>query len=220
VSKELIVFDMDGVLVDVKESYREAIRATVAAYTDEEPSHELIQQYKNRGGWNNDWKLSQELLRVAGHEVDYEEVVEIFNSFFFGMGGVPGLMEREKWIDDTGVLERLAARYDLAIFTGRLREEAWMTLRRYGTHIEWFAVMGDDDVTQSKPAPDGLLTLGTWYARPPIYYVGDTVDDARASAAANVPFIAITAPGGDFQDLPVAHRLHSINEMEGILLNG
>lgn len=213
--KPLLVFDMDGVLVEVKESYRETIRVTVQHFAGELPSHEEIQHYKNLGGYNNDWLLSQRLLADRGRQVPYEEVVAVFNQFFFGHDGEPGLIERERWIDTTGVLARLQARYDFAVFTGRLHEEAQITLRRFARHLNFYAVLGDDNVTHSKPHPDGLLRLQA--ERPVAYYLGDSVDDAKAGRDAQVPFIAITAPGGDFTGLPVAHFVENINHLEGIL---
>lgn len=214
-SRPMLVFDMDGVLVEVKESYRESIRATVEHFTGQIPAHELIQEYKNRGGWNNDWKLSQELCRAGGHEIAYETVIEVFNRYFFGHEGVPGLILRERWIDANGVLARLNERYDFAVFTGRLQDEAMITLRRFATHLHFVEVIGDDNVTRSKPDPEGLLTLRSRHNV--VYYLGDTVDDARAAEAAEVPFIAITAPGGNFSAFSPAHFLPSINELETIL---
>ncbi|MBM3759970.1 MAG: HAD-IA family hydrolase [Acidobacteria bacterium] len=214
-SKPMIVFDMDGVLVEVKESYRESIRATVLHFTGKDVPHDLIQHYKNQGGWNNDWKLSHELCSVYGKEVAYETVVETFNRYFFGVDGTPGLIEREKWIDTTGVLKRLNQRYDFAIFTGRLNAEAQITLRRFAGDLNITAVIGDDNVTQSKPHPEGLLKLMEQHQV--VYYLGDTVDDAKASKAAHVPFIAITAPGGNFAAFSPAHFLTSINELETVL---
>jgi HAD superfamily phosphatase len=214
-SRPMIVFDMDGVLVEVKESYRESIRATVRHFTGREPDHELIQQYKNRGGWNNDWKLSQELCRIEGHAVAYDNVIEVFNQYFFGHNGIPGLILRERWIDVNGVLTRLNDRFDFAVFTGRLQQEARITLDRFATHLRFAEVIGDDDVTRSKPDPEGLVALQSRHDV--VYYLGDTVDDARAAEAANVPFIAITAPGGNFSGFAPKHFLTSINELETIL---
>src|SRR3982751_2034470 len=81
---EVLVFDMDGVLVEVTESYREAIRETVKHFTGELVSHDLIQDFKNAGGWNNDWLPSQRLIADLGKNVDYAEVVEYFNAVFLG----------------------------------------------------------------------------------------------------------------------------------------
>src|SRR3954452_18786329 len=127
---DVLVFDMDGVLVEVMDSYREAIRETVRHFTGELVSHDVIQDFKNAGGWNNDWLLSQRLINDLGKNVEYADVVEYFNQIFLGESG-DGLIRRESWMPATGLLERLAARFSLAIFTGRAKYEADVTLQRY-----------------------------------------------------------------------------------------
>src|SRR5579864_160969 len=101
-SMPLLVFDMDGVLVDVTESYREAIAQTVAHFTGRRIANEEIQQYKNRGGWNDDWQLSHHIVAGAGVAVSFEEVKRYFQSIFMG---AEGLIMREKWIARPGMLE-------------------------------------------------------------------------------------------------------------------
>ena len=70
-NQPLIVFDMDGVLVDVTESYRESIAQTVKHFTGVEVTREEIQDYKNQGGWNDDWKLSHHIIKLAGQEIPF-----------------------------------------------------------------------------------------------------------------------------------------------------
>ena len=82
----LIVFDMDGVLVDVTESYRESIVQTVRHFTGDTISREAIQDLKNQGGWNDDWKLSHHIITQAGHEVPFETAKDYFQSIFLGNG--------------------------------------------------------------------------------------------------------------------------------------
>jgi HAD superfamily phosphatase len=57
-SSTYLVFDMDGVLAEVTESYREAVVQTVRHFTGTSIERDSIQEYKNRGGFNNDWLLS------------------------------------------------------------------------------------------------------------------------------------------------------------------
>src|ERR1700689_4814756 len=83
----LIVFDMDGVLTEVSESYREAIVQTVEHFTGQRITRDLIQDYKNRGGWNNDWALSKQISSDLGVEVEYQTVVDQFNEIFLGSDG-------------------------------------------------------------------------------------------------------------------------------------
>lgn len=63
-----IVFDVDGVLVDVSASFRRMITRAVRIYLEaqvQKPLHfepmpeELIQMFKNHGGFNNDWELAR-----------------------------------------------------------------------------------------------------------------------------------------------------------------
>lgn len=69
---DVLIFDMDGVLIDVSRSYRQTIQRTIQIYlenclglqknkedwvTDEE-----ISLFKSAGGFNNDWDLTSGLL--------------------------------------------------------------------------------------------------------------------------------------------------------------
>ena len=187
-NKKLIVFDMDGVLVDVTDSYRESITQTVKHFTGVDLRREQIQEYKNQGGWNDDWKLSHHICTAAGSEVAFETVKEYFQSIFLGNGS-DGLILREQWVARPGTLEKLAESFDFAVFTGRPKSDAAITLNRFAGGLTFAPVIGMEDVERHKPHPEGLLKLPQT-----AFYVGDTVDDARCARAAKVPFIGIAAP--------------------------
>lgn len=191
----LLVFDMDGVLVDVSASFRAAIRRTVTALGGSPVTHAEIQALKNAGGFNNDWDLSRELLRLRGLEVERRLVIETFNGFYLGtQGRSPGLILRERWLLKPALLDQLRRRFRLAIFTGRPRADAQFTLRQFGMAAAFHPLLALEDVAAQKPSPEGLQQLQRQFAPAPIAaYVGDTVDDARCAAAARVPFIGILA---------------------------
>ena len=225
-SREMIVFDMDGVLVDVTESYRETIVQTVKHFCGRTIERAEIQDYKNLGGWNNDWALSQRILADFGMDVPYETVVEEFQKIFFGPNGNDGLMQREVWIDTTGSLQRLAQRFDFSVFTGRLRDEARITLDRFADGLHFTPVVGDDDVTAGKPDPEGLLQIVESNPDRKHWYIGDTVDDARSARAAGVPFIGVGHRRDEGHALTVGLMeaegaiaiIESINELERVYL--
>ncbi len=191
--KPVLVFDMDGVLVDVTESYRETIARTVEHFAGVPVAREQIQDYKNQGGWNDDWKLSHHIIGRAGMDVGFETVKQYFQELFLGDGD-GGMILRERWVAREGVLERLAERFRLAVFTGRPKEDAALTLGRFAGGLVFDPVVGMYDVERQKPAPDGLFQIARHSGGAPMFYVGDTVDDARAARAAGVPFIGIAAP--------------------------
>jgi HAD superfamily phosphatase len=221
---KVLVFDMDGVLVDVSESYRETIQQTVAHFTGARVTREAIQDWKNRGGWNDDWALSTAMIRAAGVDVDYDAVVKYFQGIFHG-NGANGLIMRERWIASSGLLERLSERFQLALFTGRLRWEAELTLRRFAPDLRFEPIVGAGDVPNHKPAPDGLLHIGKLRPDYELWYVGDTVDDARSAKAAGVPFIGIASLSSERRAelVSLLHAegakavLNDINQLEEVL---
>lgn len=192
-SPDVLVFDMDGVLVEVSRSYREAIVETVRHFSGETVSQDLIQDYKNAGGWNNDWLLSHKFITDAGKRVEYADVVDYFNQVFLGDRG-DGLIRYEEWMPTNGMLKRLSQRAQLAIFTGRAKYEADITLERYARGIRFDPLITDDSVPNPKPAPDGLHLIQSQYPDQTLWYLGDTVDDARSAQAAGVPFIGVSTP--------------------------
>ncbi len=134
-------------------------------------------------------------------------------------------MRHEKWVARPGLLEGLGREYRLAIFTGRPRGEARMTLDRFAPHLSFNPLIGAEDVEHGKPAPDGLRKIEVLTGAEKIWYVGDTVDDARSARAAGVPFIGIAAEAGPrraelvaiFQAENAAAVVTDINQLETVL---
>lgn len=224
--RELIVFDMDGVLVEVTESYRESIRQTVEHFTGKPVTYDMIQMYKNAGGWNNDWRLSQRMAADLGVEVEYQTVIDYFQSIFLGDDG-NGLIRREKWIALDGSLESLSTRCDLGVYTGRPRYEAMLTIERWAAHLRFEPILTADDVSRGKPDPEGLHIVQRQHPGRPLWYVGDTVDDARCARRAGVPFIGVASQShgrrAELLDLFAAEQavtvLEDINQLESFLAN-
>jgi HAD superfamily phosphatase len=212
---------MDGVLVEVGQSYREAIRETVKHFTGETVSHDLIQDFKNAGGWNNDWLLSHRLITDLGKTVDYADVVSEFNRIFLGENN-DGLISKEQWMPRPGLLENLSDRATLAIFTGRAKYEADATLNRYAANLRFEPIISDESVANPKPAPDGLEIIKQHHPGKQIWYLGDTVDDARSAQGAQVPINGVAMPqnsrhaeiADSLRNLGAFAVLQDINELE------
>ncbi|KAB1186765.1 MULTISPECIES: TIGR01548 family HAD-type hydrolase [Haloferax] len=69
---DAVVFDIDGVLVDVADSYRRAIVESVDRTYGTTISRDDVQQFKDAGGFNNDWELTYAaaLYVLAAREAD------------------------------------------------------------------------------------------------------------------------------------------------------
>jgi len=55
---DAVVLDIDGVLVDVADSYRRAIIESIERVYGDTIAKAAIQRFKNAGGFNNDWELT------------------------------------------------------------------------------------------------------------------------------------------------------------------
>jgi HAD superfamily hydrolase (TIGR01548 family) len=190
---EALLFDVDGVLVDVSASYRETIVRTAASFGVRLSAKE-IRRAKEEGDANNDWELTRRLLSRRGVDASLESVTRRFEAIYQGEGDRPGLRENERMIPSRPLLESLARRLPLALVTGRPREDADRFLDRFGLRDLFRAVVTMED-TPLKPDPApvrlALRRLGVTRA----WMVGDTPDDVRAARRAGVVPLGIPAPG-------------------------
>jgi HAD superfamily hydrolase (TIGR01548 family) len=200
---KLVIFDVDGVLVDVRGSYHRSILDTVRHFSGRRVSYAEIQQWKRRSGYNDDWRLTTDWVTQLGGKVSYAQVKRQFEKFYWGMDGDAGNVWREKWLVPHGRLKRWAARAELALFTGRTRKELTHTLIHFGVQDLFRRVVTMDDVERLKPDPQGLHYLLDGVPPRSAVYLGDNLDDALAARSARVPFLGVLPRGSD------AHRMRA-----------
>ncbi|RMF54779.1 MAG: histidinol-phosphate transaminase, partial [Calditrichaeota bacterium] len=153
---EALLFDMDGVLVDVSCSYREAIRKTASYFLGREVSVEEVENYKRKVGYNNDWDATETIIRENGGIASREDIIDHFQRLYLG-NSWDGLIREEKWLADNSLLKGLAQRFKLGIVTGRPREEALFVLRLNKVLELFETVICMEDVPgRGKPHPDGI----------------------------------------------------------------
>jgi len=192
---QAIVFDLDGVLGDVRESQRAAMVETAAAY-GVSVTMEDIELALRAGDAANDWIVTQRLIAARGVQTDLEMVTSRFQALYLGTADAPALRERERLIVSRALLERLSKRLPLAVVTGRPREEArWFLEREKVADLFRAVVCMEDAARKPDPTPVrlALTRLGVLRA----WMVGNTPDDVRAAAGASVVPLGIVAPGDD-----------------------
>ena len=220
----LLIFDLDGVLVDVTDSYRQAIVETVKFFTGAEVTKQEIQVLKNRGQSNNDWDLTLEIVRSKGKNPTKETVIAEFQKIYLGDHN-DGLISKERWLVRNGLLERLSRKYRLALFTGRERWEAAHTLGKFAPGVVFEPIVGMEDVQREKPDPEGLLKIIGQLAPDEVFYVGDVMDDCRAALEARVSFIGVVPEDNPlgaelaslFRRMGSLAVIPSVNELESVL---
>ena len=213
---EAILFDMDGVLVDVRESFRAAI-VTTAERFGVAVTYEDIASAKAGGNAADDWELTRALCASAGIELPLECVRDEFETIYQGGPGVDGLKLRERLLVAVSSLESWSRRFALGIVTARPRRDAVELLERFDIgRFFTIVVAREDALSKPDPAPVRLAMdrLGATRA----WMIGDTVDDLVAARGAGVVPIAVNAPGEDPAALAGAARVFdSVNDIEEVV---
>jgi HAD superfamily phosphatase len=193
---QLIIFDVDGVLVDVCGSFHSTTLETVRFFTGKRVSRAELHNWKNQSGFNDDWKLSTAWVQSLGGKFEYEEVKRKFVELYWGEDG-RGNVAREKWLLPNVQLRRMAKLAELAIFTGRTRKELDHTLEQCRVGHFFKSIVTVEDVSRPKPDAEGLLKILNKRDPRTAIYVGDNVDDALASQSAGIPFLGIAFGRGE-----------------------
>jgi HAD superfamily phosphatase len=217
----VIIFDVDGVLVDTRGSFQLTTLQTVKFFTKKRVTLRELHAWKNRPGFNDDWKLSTAWVNDLGANFAYDEIKQKFQEIYWGKNR-QGNVRKEKWLLRESTLARLAKQCELGIFTGRTWQELNYTLDRNNIHRFFKSIITVEEVANPKPAPDGLLKILNRRAPGEALYVGDNIDDALAAQSAQVPFLAILPKTGEerrqrstrLRELGALAILNDINELE------
>ena len=212
----LIIFDVDGVLVDVRGSFHSTILETVKFFTGKRVTRAELHRWKNRSGFNDDWILSTAWVQSLGGKFQFEEVKRKFVELYWGANG-KGNVEREKWLLPSASLRRLSKRAELALFTGRTSRELDYTFDRCRTREFFKRIVTVEEVKRPKPDPEGLLKILAGRDPDTAIYVGDNVDDALAAKGAQIPFVGILPASR--KEHPERRKLLRANGAKVILSN-
>lgn len=233
---DAILFDVDGTLIDESRSYREAIRRTAEFLLHRPVSRGDVNAIKSLPGFNNDWDATWALVGKRLHgtiyrpdgadraSYAYRRLRAVFQTYYLGhrawaelSGEEPPfqweepLMQTETPLMARSTLERLRP-FSLGIATSRPRAEALMALRQHGFE-RYFAeerVVALEDAPREKPHPQPLLTLTRRLGCTAPVYVGDSINDALAAAAAGMPFIYV---GTERLGEKVRYRVADVNDV-------
>ena len=95
---KILIFDVDGVLVDVRRSYWLSGLETMRFLTGKRFSWAELHKWKSKPGNNDDWSMVSNWATALGRPTSYEEAREAFQQFYWGNNGKPGNVRKEKFV--------------------------------------------------------------------------------------------------------------------------
>jgi HAD superfamily hydrolase (TIGR01548 family) len=192
---KILIFDIDGVLIDVRGTYWRSALETVRYLSGKRVTYAELHKWKSKPGYNDDWRMTADWVTSLGRPTTYAEARAAFEKFYWGTDGKPGNVRNEKFLITPGQVQRWARRFELNLFTGRTRQEFSFTFDSWPSAAHFRTVITMDDVKNIKPHPEGLFKILGQRDPSTALYMGDNVDDALAARDAGVPFMAILPRG-------------------------
>ena len=211
VDPEILIFDVDGVLVDVKETYWRSGLQTMLAITGKRATWAEFYEWKRQAGNNDDWMMVSRWATAKGFPTTYDQARIAFQPFYWGANGKPGNVQKEKLLVTPRLIEKWAKRRELNLFTGRTRQEFTYTFEKWPAAKSFRKVITMDDA-RKKPHPDGLHEILDKRHPKSALYLGDNIDDALAAKAAGVPFMAIL-PKSSYDYRQRAKQFHELGAL-------
>jgi histidinol-phosphate aminotransferase len=204
---EIIGFDMDGVLIDTSDSYDKCIMETVKYFTKKSITASNISNLRSKGGFNNDWDLSQGLIKQLGFGVELIIIIDKFQDYYQVYKN-----NEVNLLTDKSLINKA---YTTAIITGRPKAEAHAGVKQLGITPDY--IISADDVSQQKPSPEGIDWLKNKVGKSHMWFCGDTVDDMQAGVAADCLCVGIGADRDNLYKAGADIVLENINQLEELL---
>ena len=194
----VILFDIDGVIRSVENSYRLSLKRTVLKFCGWEPDYQDIDNAKNEGVWNNDWDLSLELIKryirrknLNINAPSRRSVIECFESFYFG--GNPnadskdwtGFINNEELLVEEEFFKKLNANGIIWGFVSGAESVSAKFVLEKRLKLKFPPLIAMEDAPE-KPNPEGFIHLARKLSKHrlgssniPIAYIGDTIADVQ-----------------------------------------
>ncbi|MCC4608359.1 phosphoglycolate phosphatase [Xanthomonas campestris] len=182
----LVIFDLDGTLVDSAPNIAEALNDTLQELGLEQFSESTIR------GWIGEGVqvLLAAALREAGSTDDAATVMPVMMRHYEACvlhdpQLYPGVAQALHGLRDAGAT--------LALCTNKPSRFIAPLLEHLGIAASFSSVLGGDSLPQRKPDPTPLLHLATQFRYTPqqCLMVGDSGTDAAAANAANMPLAMV-----------------------------
>ena len=201
----LVVFDLDGTLVDSTESLLRAHDVAWASVGQARPSDEAILELIGL-------PLAQ-IMKTLGPEHDEAHLCEVYSRAY-----VETSAAHERLFD--GVVELLARPFRAAVATGKSQRGAERVVKHFDLGERFEIVLGGNSVPRPKPNPDLLHAIMKATGTQELVMVGDTTYDLEMAHAAGVKGIGVSWGHHSSERLrqwgPVVESVEALGRLLGV----
>ena len=200
----LVVFDLDGTVIDSTQALLESHEAAWSSVGVQSPPREAILSLTGLP--------LIEIMKKLGPEFDPEELARVYSETYVKAS------RHERLFD--GIPELLAIPFRAAVATGKSQRGADRVVKEFGFEGRFEVVLGGNSVAKPKPNPDLLYSIMETTGTKDIVMVGDTTYDLQMARAAGVKGIGVSWGHHDSEELrkwaSVADSVRELSDMLGV----
>lgn len=214
--KKLVLFDLDGTLIDTLEDLGEAVNHALEAHGL--PLH-TTQEYRRMVG-HGVRNLVQQALPASKREDDafVDECLAQFKSYYSAHIDVhtrpyPGMQALLTRMKEKGMR--------LAVASNKFQEGTEHLIREFFPDIDFVAILGNREGFPLKPSPAivELVLEKSGIAKADAIMVGDSPTDMKTAAAGGIDALAVSWGYRTREDLAGNKMVESVEELSEFLLN-
>lgn len=208
---KLILFDLDGTLVDGQHSVTATFEAVFPKFGYPAPSKALVRSIIGRS-------LPQAIADMLGPDAPAAEITEAYKEHFHAMRAITGYTET-LYDDVDAVVRRLAARQDLVLGTATgkaLRGIQWM-IDAQNWH-GFFKTLQAADTAASKPSPEMVFNAcrETGISPRDTLVFGDSIFDMQMAVSAGATAVGVSWGYGEPETLVKAGAVRIIDHFADV----
>tara|TARA_B100000965_G_scaffold164206_2_gene136723 strand:+ start:20690 stop:21310 length:621 start_codon:yes stop_codon:yes gene_type:complete len=200
--KKLIIFDLDGVLIDSKNTMKVALQLT----SKEIGIKLLFSEYEKYLGLP-----FEEIMKKMGIKKNVNKIKKIYN--FHASKTLKKIKINKNYLK---VLKKLKKKYYLTIFTSKNRSRTKIILDK----IKIFDfIITAEDVKYGKPNPEGINKIIKKFKvkKINVLFIGDSIFDYKASKSAKVKYRhAIWGYDQKINKMKNLKKVNNFNQIEGL----
>jgi len=177
---ELVIFDLDGTLVDSDKTVTRILNTIRKDLTLPALKPKDISFFLSLGG-------EEMIKKTIANDLDVKKYLGIFRQRY-----LEDSLDNENLFD--GVIDYLnhlkSKSIQMAVFTNKPKDLTTKTLRRHKIYDFFNYIVTSDDVEFKKPSPDGCYKLIKMSSISPenIIMIGDSELDQKSANSASIPF--------------------------------
>ncbi len=205
----IVIFDVDGVLIDVSKSYHYSILDTVKHFSQKEVKKEELLDIKFSFNINNDWDASLAGILYVKSGLSLEEFKKEFSPYSQSLEDIyrfskekninlPEYQElvdffekvysehrkKEEMIFPHDVLERVSKKADvLGVITGRPFEDLDYSFKIFDLYKYFDYIITENDIPEPNLRKPSSYPLKLFFEKiayqEPVFYIGDTLADLK-----------------------------------------